>query len=49
MMRFLALLDKQLKANAQILRRLRIEPVAVNDEDHLSGNVIIADVIVCKR
>lgn len=49
MMCFLALIDKQMKANTQIVRRLRIDPVAVNDEDHLSGNVIIADVMVCKR
>ncbi|MEN1833870.1 hypothetical protein AAIM60_13350 [Pseudomonas lijiangensis] len=49
MMCFLALLDKQVKANAQIVRRLQIELVSINDDDRLSGNVIIADVTVCKR
>jgi hypothetical protein len=49
MMCFLTLLEKQMKVNAKIIRRVAITQVARNSDDFLSGNVIIEDVLLCKR
>lgn len=49
MMCFLTLVEKQINANARIIRRLSINHVAKNEDDTLSGNVIIEDVLLCQR
>lgn len=49
MMCFLTVLEKQIKASAKIIRRLRIEQVVGNSGDRLSGNLIVEDVLVCTR
>lgn len=49
MMCFLTLLEKQIKVNAKITRRVIIDLIAKNSADALSGNVVIQDVLVCKR
>ncbi|CAI8764265.1 BAG family molecular chaperone regulator 5 [Pseudomonas sp. IT-P12] len=49
MMCFLTLVEKQINANAKIIRRLSIQNVAKNEDDTLSGNVIIEDVLLCQR
>jgi hypothetical protein len=49
MMCFLTLVEKQINANAKIIRRVSIKHVAKNEGDNLSGNVIIEDVLLCQR
>ncbi len=49
MMCFLTLVEKQINANAKIIRRVSIQHVAKNESDMLSGNVIIEDVLLCQR
>lgn len=49
MMCFLTLIEKQLNANAKIIQRVSIQHVAKNEDDKLSGNVIIEDILLCQR
>lgn len=49
MMCFLTLIEKQINANAKIIRRVSTQHLAKNEDDKLSGNVIIEDVLLCQR
>lgn len=49
MMCFLTLIEKQINANAKIIRRVSMQHLAKNEDDKLSGNVIIEDVLLCQR